>query len=981
MTKLTAFDLSKHQNLLRLVRWFAMLLSLQAISLHAQTSYNVRTLVGEGITSYVPKLPYGIAIEPSGNVVFADGAQVMRLDLQTRIVSIVAGTGEEGFSGDGGPAQLAKLRSVYDIATDSNGNIYIADAQDHRIRRIDGGTGVISTLAGIGVAGFSGDGGAATAAQLRYPRGIGYDPAGALLVADTENNRLRRVDLSTGVITTLVGGGQQSSGAPNQVYLCSPLDAAVAPNGDVFISDLNCGSVLRFAQSDGQVSSYVNQSRQQSFYNDATFGVPAQSFRLTTPYALEFDADGNLLIADARLGSILRVDRDTTIISRVAGTGSYTDAPDLTAAVNRRVVSSGIVRAPSGVLYTSGYFSGTGLSRIEQLTPLGLGDATQILVTPNSGGSLAFVPQGVPCGTNCWQYPFGSAVTITARPSALSSFSSWSGGCTGSQLTCVVSPGVTRPVAAYFNSPANVKLERIGTGSGSIRTNPQTIDCRDSCVVGFFYGTSVQFIATPAADSRFVAWEGECAGVTETTCTRTINQNVPARDIVARARFELLAAKLVIEFFGTGTGKVDVIRRSTILKSCTATCVVEANGGDVLSLMADGGPLFVENPSAFSGWRSCSAGSPTVYDGSSITAGVTTCIGVGFYVSRNSNTNRISFSGLVALDGSLISEVYGALWTSPDGNLLVGQKPFQGPYSFTALKTPGVGYRPIWHLDLNRDVRNEVIFQKVDQTDGFGPVSAWLISGSTQLTSVRNVGLNWQVQAAGDLDGDGFGDLVWRYVLPDSNDTGVSYIWFMRNGQVEQVRKRGGAPLNWVLVGALDVNRDGADDMFYVSPTGDIRILIATAGRTCANFSGGRIPTGFMPVAVGRFSQLLEGAELLVRNPTTGELGAVQITGFGVDLPPATARPDDPNAACTPTLVALKSTFKSFPLSGTDWTYLGRDRPFSLQGSGQDVILFARPDRRIMMLQDIEQSGGSGAGPSRFVDVGEMPQGYRMVNK
>jgi len=964
---------------MQFVQLAVVLFAIQAASLYAQTSYNVRTLVGDSVTSYVPKLPYGIAVESSGNIVFSDKAQVMRFDPRTGSVTVVAGTGEEGYSGDGGPATSAKLRSAYDLAIDGEGNIYVADSQDQRIRRIDINSGLISTLAGTGEAGFSGDGGAATSAKLRFPRGLGYDPAGALLIADTENYRLRRVDLQTGGITTLVGGGTQSTGATSQVSLCWPLDAIVAGNGDVFIAEGSCGGVMRFSPSDGQVTVYVNESRRSSQLDGipAAVNIPARDFRFQTPYALEFDADGHLLVADHRFGGVFRVDRDTTIVSRVAGTGYYNETDDVTAAVNRRVVSSGIVRAPSGVLYLSGYLR-TGETKIEQLTPLNPGDPTQVLVNVFGAGSVLPTPMGVSCGANCWQYPFGTTVSLTALPTTPARFVNWSGGCSGSQLSCVVTPGSTAPVNAFFGSPTDIKLEAVGTGSGTIRTNPATVECRSSCVIGFFNGTPVQFIADPAPGSRFVGWEGECAGVTDATCNRTINQSFPPRDIVARARFELISVKLRIEFFGTGTGTVVVNSRGMRLASCTATCVIDVNGGDLLTLGADAGNPFVENASAFSGWRSCTIGTDPVYDVfRPITAGVTSCVGVGFYVSRITNIDRISFAGLTAADSSFIREAYGPLWSSTNGGLMVGGKSSNGPYIFTPLRTPGPGYRVLRHLDLNRDVWNDVIFQKVDQTDGFGPVSAWLTYQSTQLTPMRNVRLNWQVQASGDLDGDGFGDLVWRYLEPGSNDTGVSYIWFMRNGQVEQVRKRGGAPLDWTLLGALDINRDGADELFYVSPTGDIRVLMATPARTCANVSGGRVPNGFVPLAVGRFTQSGVGGEVLIRNPTTGELSLLKMSGFGVDLPGAAANPDDPNAACTSTSTVLSSSLQVLPASGRDWIYLGKDK--ASFGQGPDVILFMRPDRQIMRLENLESAFSSQ--PARFVEAGQVPAGYRMVNR
>jgi sugar lactone lactonase YvrE len=154
-------------------------------------------------------VPQSIAADRAGNVFFADQNTVLRLDATTGVLTLVAGNGTPGFSGDNGPATSAQLATPGGIAVDSAGNLYIADGYNYRIRKVSGG--VITTVAGNGTPGFSGDNGPATSAQLDPGSGLAVDSAGNLFIADTWNNCVRRV--SKGVITTVAGGGSSGLGA------------------------------------------------------------------------------------------------------------------------------------------------------------------------------------------------------------------------------------------------------------------------------------------------------------------------------------------------------------------------------------------------------------------------------------------------------------------------------------------------------------------------------------------------------------------------------------------------------------------------------------------------------------------------------------------------------------------------------------------------------------------------------------------------
>lgn len=208
------------------------------------------TTLGDGgpATSGAINLPVGIAVDSSNDIFIADSGnnRIRRVDGTTGIITTVAGNGTAAFAGDGALATAASLNSPSGVAVDAAGNLYIADSANNRIRRVDAVSGIITTVAGTGAAGFNGDGIAATGASLDYPLSVALSPSGNLVVADSQNYRVRMIDMTSGLIWTLAGTGFPTNGCCGngdggpaaKAPLDLPAGLAVLPSGSLFISEL-----------------------------------------------------------------------------------------------------------------------------------------------------------------------------------------------------------------------------------------------------------------------------------------------------------------------------------------------------------------------------------------------------------------------------------------------------------------------------------------------------------------------------------------------------------------------------------------------------------------------------------------------------------------------------------------------------------------------------------------------------------------------
>jgi trimeric autotransporter adhesin len=309
--------------------------------------------------------PSGVAVDNAGNLFIADkDNHCVRKVTPSGAISTVTGGGVQGL-GDGGPADSAKLYSPASVAVDTAGNLFIADIFNNRVHKVMP-DGLIRTVAGNGSGGFSGDGGPIISAQLDSPTGVAMDTSGNLFIADFENQRVRKITKS-GVISTVAGngtGGFSGDGGPaTAAQLWYPRSVAVDTAGNLFIADMGNNRIRRVTP--GGVISTVAGSSNLYFIND---GGPATSATLALPAGVAMDTAGNLLIADSGNMRIRKVTPDG-VINTVAGNGIYGFSGDGGSAASAKLCyPNGIAVDTAGNLFIADY----GNSRIRKVTPGGV---------------------------------------------------------------------------------------------------------------------------------------------------------------------------------------------------------------------------------------------------------------------------------------------------------------------------------------------------------------------------------------------------------------------------------------------------------------------------------------------------------------------------------------------------------------------------------------------------------------------------------
>jgi Gluconolactonase len=312
------------------------------LSLHAAT---IDTVAGNGKAGYegdggaainaTLNQPFGVIVGPDKDIYFTDtnNHSIRKISHHTEEISTVVGTGKKGYTGDGGPANEATCNEPYELRFAPNGDLYWVERLNHVVRKLDAKTGKVSTVAGNGKAGFSGDGGPANEASMNQPHSIQFDAKHEnLLICDISNNRIRAVSMKTGKITTWCGNGKKDATPDGakvsaETPLKGPRALDIAPNGDLWLA-LREGNAIYRIDAKTEKLEHVAGTGKQGFTGN---GGPAKDATLSGPKGVAISPDGKMVyLADTESHTVRAIDLSKTppTLELIAGDGKKGDGPD-----------------------------------------------------------------------------------------------------------------------------------------------------------------------------------------------------------------------------------------------------------------------------------------------------------------------------------------------------------------------------------------------------------------------------------------------------------------------------------------------------------------------------------------------------------------------------------------------------------------------------------------------------------------------------
>jgi chitobiase/beta-hexosaminidase-like protein/fibronectin type III domain protein/NHL repeat-containing protein len=465
---------------------------------------------------------YGVAVDNAGNLYLAGTVnhRIQKVAAVTGIITTVAGNGTAGYSGDNGPAITASLNGPYGVAVDSAGNLFIADYYNHRIRKVAAVTGIITTVAGIGTSGYSGDNGAAIAASLNLPSGVAVDSAGNLYIADSYNHRIRKVFARTGIITTVAGNGTAvysgDNGPATAASLNLPSGVAVDSAGNLYIADNNNQRIRRVAAATGTITTAAGNGT--AGYSGDNAAASAAS--LNYPFGVAMDSAGNLYIADQTNKRIRKVATGTGIITTVAGNGTYGYSGDNGPATAARLgFPTGVAVDRAGNLYIAdkdNYCIREVFGSIVTASPNGgtYYSAQTVILTAIHPATIYYTTDGSDPRTSATRQSFTTTgqLTITATTTLKYYAADFDGNMSSVTtqdyvVTTDAAPGVPTDVSAIAgNARATVSFTAPASNGGSaitsftITSSPGNISSTSTAipitVTGLTNGTAYTFTMT-----------------------------------------------------------------------------------------------------------------------------------------------------------------------------------------------------------------------------------------------------------------------------------------------------------------------------------------------------------------------------------------------------------------------------------------------------------------------------------------------------
>ena len=760
--------------------------------------------------------PSGMAVDPAGNVWLADesGGRVRRIDGQTGRIGLVAGNGTDGFSGDGGLATEASLSNPRGLAVDSAGNLYVADSWNDRVRRVEAATGRIATVAGGGMCCEPGDGGLATATWLRNPRDVALDSHGNLYLA--EGQRVRRVNALTGTITTVAGDGSSGysgdGGPAVRARFHDPSGLAFDAADNLYVCDTGNGRVRRVDTATGIVTTVAGGGT--AFPGD---GGSATSARLVGPEEVSVDAAGNLYIADVSRREVLRVspsgrlrvvagggepaddlgDGGTPTAARLQGPrAAATDPLD-----RLLVLDSGHARLRRATL-TSSLVADLAVHLADARSHFTPGQACEYDVTVRNLGpdavedavvSFAFTPE-----------PSWSSWSCNATDGS----SCGSSGGTGSRAHILAGGQLTYHVSAYTASETSIPFNASATAAvppWATDPNPANDSAADTNAPAWIQVLTPQGGEYfPAGSRQPLRWSSQ--GLPEGARVTIALGGSGSPEVLAEvpasqgswtwtAPDEVSWASLLVAYRPAGVDEVYGWSSSfSILPAVPPAPPIELTG--------DGRPDIV--------WHQQETGQLYAWSMEGTVAAS------GAYLRFPSRPDtRWQVRGIADFDQDQVADL---LWQNLDSGALeiwrMGIAYGNMGFSLTPSRLPD----PLWQIrgvaDVDGDGTPDILWRN-QQT---GDLYAWLMNGTVAtagryLNPARFADTRWQIRALADLNGDGQVDVLWH-----NQATGDLYVWFMRQTVVEwgsYLTARSFSDTRWRIRRVADFNGDGQPDILW----------------------------------------------------------------------------------------------------------------------------------------------------------------------
>jgi len=710
--------------------------------------------------------PTGLARDAAGRLYFSDSRnhRVRRIDA-AGVVTTVVGNGVNADAGDGGQALAASLMGVSGLAIDASGNLFIADPVANRIRKV-ASDGTITTVAGTGTAGYSGDNGPATAAQLNSPSGIDVDADGSLYIADTSNSAVRKV-ATDGTITTFYTS-----------TVAFPYNVAVSPTGAIYTMDINACTVLRYDSGAWATFSGTGNCA------DAGDGAMPQSATTGAVDGIAFDAQGNLFLADNDFGRIRKVHASDGVMRNFAGLGNVGLPNGLVAAGTEISGAQGIAVSPEGRV---GYVEGPWTRKVREVNSDG------ILATRAGDGEIS--------PSNSCAFPCSALAYSLLSPYA----TAWA----PNGNLYVSDRALNQVYSIDASNTITLVAGRRGSMTGNGDGGPATSAKIDANGIAFDAAGNLYI-----ADQLGNAVRKVDASGTITTLATTAAPNALAADAAGNVfvyerdnrRILKIAAsdQAVTTFAGNGSTEV----------SGDGGKAIDAGIGAVGGIATDGTTVYFSSNGRIR--RVTGTGKIESIGGWSYYAtGLAIRSDTLYVATQNGRIVRAPLAQLVTqpahvahdFDGDGRSDLFwhhatrntNSIWRTANSKTETAVT----TVTDAAWKIVGVG-------DFDGDGRSDVVWRN----NRTGANSIWRSANSpTQLSVAGVTNLEWQVVGVGDFDGDGRSDLFWR-----NTSTGANAIWRSADYRA-QIPTVGVTNLAWQVVGIGDFNADGRSDVVWHNTT------------------------------------------------------------------------------------------------------------------------------------------------------------------